>query len=249
MPSWRVHKKWSKKICGFYSEEIDKLIDNPQHHDAGRYDEKVFLEEIKQVSSKYGEKGVECYLLHHLLDKLKDELVGMKSRYGKIDLNHIQEILLWLKPEPMYKIGQYNNIWNSLLARVKMELKEIVDDITSENGFKKSSARAVINKWVSNSVKLVLELLPPCILIDSIDRAIIHSRVTKLIWSAIRSQEDVTPEKIELFIRQCIGDYITEKGLYREKLCPRKCKPRAWEEENWEHFLKSLKIPCPKIKM
>ena len=83
MPSWRIHKKWSIRLCGFYSEEIDRLSGSSQH-DASRYNEEIFLEQIEYVASKYGEKGVECYLLHHLLDKLKNELVSMKSGITKL---------------------------------------------------------------------------------------------------------------------------------------------------------------------
>lgn len=248
VPSWRIHKKWSKRLCGFYSEEIDRLIDGSQH-DAGRYDEEVFVEQIEYVASKYGEKGVECYLLHHLLDELKNKLVSMKSRYNEIDIEHVERSLNWLKPEPMRKIRKYDEVWNSLIQKLKPELREVINDIISEKGFKKGQAVAIINKWVSLLVSYVLENLPPCVLVGSVDKAIINSRVTKSIWEYIRSQkEDVTPENLAIFIRKCIADYISEKGLYKEELCPGECKPKHWDEEKWEQFLKSLKIPCPKIK-
>ena len=248
MPSWRIHKKWSKRLCGFYSEEIDKLIDSSQH-DAGRYNKEVFVEQIEYVASKYGEKGVECYLLHHLLDRLKNELVSMKSRYNEIEIEHVERILNWLKPEPMRKIRKYDKVWNSLVLKLKPELREVTNDIILEKGFKKSYAVAFINKWVSLLVKHMLENLPPCVLVGSADKAIINSIVTKLVWEYIQSQkEDVSLKNLTIFIKRCIADYISEKGLYKEKLCPGECKPKHWKEEKWEQFLRSLKIPCPKIE-
>jgi len=78
MPSWSVHKKWGERICNFYSEEIDKLIDALQQHDAGRYDQEIFLKQIEYVSLKYGEKGVEYYLLHHFR-----YVKGQARKHGK----------------------------------------------------------------------------------------------------------------------------------------------------------------------
>lgn len=59
MPSWRINRKWGEEVCKFSSEDIDRLIDEPQGHDTGRYDKKTFLEQISYVSSKYGEKRME----------------------------------------------------------------------------------------------------------------------------------------------------------------------------------------------
>ena len=74
-------------ICGFYSEEIDRLIDAEEKHDTGRYDVEVFLKQVEYIQRNYGMKGVEYYLLHHLLDRLKDELVSMATRHkGSIDI-------------------------------------------------------------------------------------------------------------------------------------------------------------------
>jgi len=162
MPSWRVHKKWGERICNFYSKEIDKLIDTPQQHDAGRYDKETFLKQIEYVSLRYGEKGVEYYLLHHLLDMLKDELVSiMASNYRERELRHVERILERLKPEPLWRIREYENVWSHLILKLKSELKEVVEDIISEKGFKKSFKRSIINKHVSLYVKLMLETLPP----------------------------------------------------------------------------------------
>ena len=95
----------------------------------------------------------------------------------------------------------------------------------------------------------MLENLPPCVSVESVDKVIINSRVTKSVWKYIRShKEGVTLEDLSIFIKRCIADYINEEGLYKEELCPGECKLKYWDEEKWEQFLKSLKIPCPKIE-
>ena len=248
MPSWKIHKKWDKRICNFYSEEIDRLIDNPQQHDAGWYEEDIFLEQIEYVASKYGRKGVECYLLHHLLDMLKDELVSMTSKYGEINLEYVERILEWLKPEPLRKVKRYDDIWSCLILKLKSELKEVVEDIILEEGFKKSLKKSRVNQFVALWVKWMLENLPPCILIDSVDRTLINSRALKAVWEYICSHEDTSLDEINTQIRKCIADYIKENNLYKIGLCSKECKSRLWKGKEWRQFIKSLEIPCSELK-
>ena len=103
-------------------------------------------------------------------------------------------------------------------------------------------------KWSKRLCGFYSENIPLCVLVESADKAIINSIVTKLVWKYIQSQkEDVSLENLAIFIRRCIADYISEKGLYKEELCPRECKSKYWKEEEWRQFVKSLKIPCPKL--
>jgi hypothetical protein len=84
MPSHIVHRVVGERICGFSSEEIDRLIDSSEQHDASRYSCSHLLAHAKQVLSRYGDKGL-CYLvLHHYLDKFMNIVFGRVWHYGKI---------------------------------------------------------------------------------------------------------------------------------------------------------------------
>lgn len=242
-------KNGAKEFVAFTQKEIDKLIDSSQQHDTARYDGKIFLEQIEYVASRYGEKGIECYLLHHLLDRLKDELVSIKSRHNEIDLEYVERILNWLKPEPMQKIRKYDALWSHLILKLKPELKEVVKDIISEEGFKRSFRKSIVNKRVASWVKVMLESLPPCILVESADRVLINSRVLKAVWCYIYSYGDISldDKMIIAQIKKCIAAYISEKRLYKEKSCRKECKLRLLREEKWRQFVKSLRIPCPEL--
>lgn len=70
---------------------------------------------------------------------LKDELVSiMASNYRERELRHVERILERLKPEPLWRIREYENVWSHLILKLKSELKEVVEDIISEKGFKKA---------------------------------------------------------------------------------------------------------------
>jgi hypothetical protein len=84
MPSHIVHRVVGERICGFSSEEIDRLIDSSEQHDASRYSCSHLLAHAKQVLSRYGDKGL-CYsVLHHYLDKFMNIVFGRVWHYGKI---------------------------------------------------------------------------------------------------------------------------------------------------------------------
>jgi hypothetical protein len=83
MPSHIVHRVVGERICGFSSEEIDRLVDAPEHHDASRYFCSHLLTHAKLVLSAFGDKGL-CYLaLHHYLDKFTNIVYGRVWHYGK----------------------------------------------------------------------------------------------------------------------------------------------------------------------
>lgn len=247
MPSWKLHKKWGEIICGFSSEEIDRLIDNPKQHDAGRYDRKIFLDQIEYVSSKYGLRGVEYYLLHHLLDMLKDELVAITSRYGKISLELIR--LECIKPEVIENNEKYEVIWEHLVTKLKPKLPEIVIDIISEEGFKRSYGRTIINQYVASCVKSLLIRLPPCIPIGSVDRVFINSHSLKVVWNYISNHKHKGLEvsDIDRCIKESLVEYIKDHNLFEPSLCSKKCKEQVQRNNEYRRFIKSLEIPCPYI--
>jgi len=83
MPAHVIHRVVGERICGFSSEEIDRLIDSSEQHDASRYSCSHLLAHAKQVLSRYGDKGL-CYLvLHHYLDKFMNIVFGRVWHYGK----------------------------------------------------------------------------------------------------------------------------------------------------------------------
>jgi len=84
MPSHVIHRVVGERICGFSSEEIDRLIDSSEQHDASRYSCSHLLAHAKHVLSRYGDKGL-CYLvLHHYLDKFMNIVFGSIWHYDKI---------------------------------------------------------------------------------------------------------------------------------------------------------------------
>jgi hypothetical protein len=106
-------------VCGFYSREIDVLIDESREedageegshelaiphpsilggylvieddvsgrrgHDASRVSCSVLLSQARLVLSKFGEKGLCYYILHHYLDKfiniLRGQILNLYSKY------------------------------------------------------------------------------------------------------------------------------------------------------------------------
>lgn len=115
MPSHAVHRLVGLRVCGFYSESIDRLVDKPtltaratlrcgaspfsyvraeSGHDLSRYCCAALFELSEEILRTYGEKGL-CYLiLHHYLDKLSSVVRGSILRmYGDIFLTVSLETL------------------------------------------------------------------------------------------------------------------------------------------------------------
>jgi cell division septum initiation protein DivIVA len=121
-PSHIVHRVVGVRICGFSSEEIDRLVDEVtwvdvkalerrrrsksideivenyamgiagfprppitivSDHDLSRISCRELLDKAKEVVTKFGEKGLCYYILHHYLDKFERILSGqILNRYG-----------------------------------------------------------------------------------------------------------------------------------------------------------------------
>jgi hypothetical protein len=103
-PSHIVHRVVGERICGFSSEEIDKLVDEETRadaaqelyrlyrrywiqpasiHDLGRVSCSTLLADAENVVTKFGEKGLCYYILHHYLDRFEHILSGqLLNRYG-----------------------------------------------------------------------------------------------------------------------------------------------------------------------
>jgi hypothetical protein len=72
-----------ERICGFSSEEIDRLVDAAKLHDASRYSCRYLLDHAKLVSMTFGDKGLCYFILHHYLDKFMNILYGRVQHYGR----------------------------------------------------------------------------------------------------------------------------------------------------------------------
>jgi hypothetical protein len=100
-PSHIVHRVVGERICSFSSEEIDRLVDEETRadaaqelyrrywiqptstHDLGRVSCSTLLADAENVVTKFGEKGLCYYILHHYLDKFEHILCGqLLNRYG-----------------------------------------------------------------------------------------------------------------------------------------------------------------------
>lgn len=72
LPSCKVHEIVGDRVCNYYNADIDKVVDEGTKHDASRRIVKRLAESVEYVSSRYGEKGLEHFILHHYLDRLSD---------------------------------------------------------------------------------------------------------------------------------------------------------------------------------
>lgn len=251
MPSWALHRKWGIKICGFYSEEIDRLIDAKEKHDAGRYDTEVFLKQVEYVYYKHGIEGVKYYLLHHLMDRLKDRLVSMSTKYkGRIDIKNVEAVFNRLKIDPLYNINKFDVLWEDLKSRVQPFLRELVEDIVSEEAFRRSYERSQVNSYVSRLVDYFIEILPPCIkrkdlrvnILKSLAQSYAMSNVCKYIRSLNGGPIDLN--KLQLIVKESVIEAVKKACFYAAENCNRSCKPRYIDETSWKKFLRKLNLPC-----
>ena len=239
------------RICGFYSEEIDKLIDKEEEHDAGRYDVEVFLKQIEYVQRNYGMKGVEYYLLHHLLDRLKDELVSMATRHkGSIDIKDVEAVLKSLKIDPLYNVSEYEPLWEELKSKVRPFLRELVEDIVSEESFRRSYRRSQVNSYVSRLVDYFIGILPPCIKRKdpkiNILRLYAQSYAMGSVWEYIRSLNGrpIDLNRLQLIVEESVAKAVKEECFYDIESCTHSCKPEYIDETSWRKFLRKLNVPC-----
>ena len=158
LPSWIVHKKWCLRVCGKYYREIDELIDASGKHDLGARNPKVFLEQISYIREKYGDPGTCCYLLHHILDEIRNQLVVFKT------------------------INFSNEEFINMLLRDKCKLVEpfsikLLMDKTIPNSEKL--------KYIMNNLnKIMVSICNPNTLEEIINNILYDARITKAIHIA-----------------------------------------------------------------
>ena len=230
MPSLKIHKKWSEKICGFYSREIDRLIDEPSRHDAGRYDKEIFREQISYVESKYGTKGVCCYLLHHLLDMLADEFLSIRSKRHVVDLKDAENALKWILPENV-RNSKSEVQWNRLKLKLKSYLENVEDLTELESDLKgRKEIAAAISKRTSLELRLIWDTLPPCISLDSHDFAFIYQDAQRGVFNRIREirrgrvqNYKTTGEIIDRILLDIMRNYIARKDKHGKCTSPERC--------------------------
>jgi len=119
--SWRLHSLLGDAICSFHSSEVDKLIDSMGSHDASRYSVAELREAIRIIKSRYGDKGLCYFVLHHYLDRFVDLLVSVLSEYyesyafGRIELGHV-----------------YEEVRNSVYARLSIDPKNVLSLLVND---------------------------------------------------------------------------------------------------------------------
>jgi hypothetical protein len=63
-------------ICGYYSGEIDGIIDRHPVHDRARMSCGTLFSQARAVLGKHGKRGLCYYVLHHYLDKVENIVFG-----------------------------------------------------------------------------------------------------------------------------------------------------------------------------
>ena len=93
--SWRLHSLLGDAVCSFHCSDVDRLIDSMGSHDASRYSVANLREAVKLIKSRYGDKGLCYFVLHHYLDRFVDILVSVLSKFyeryafGGIELDQV----------------------------------------------------------------------------------------------------------------------------------------------------------------
>jgi len=165
MPSWRVHMKWGETLLGFSNSEIDKLIDQEESHDAGRYDPNIFESQVAHVRSLYGEKGVEYYILHHILDYAEQRLLSILSseairkyyereRSAEEGLREVRRELF--KDLQQFKLKDDPYIFKKIKKIVRFYqtpnmLDELIFDIMNGDKFPKRLGNVIYMKAISHA--------------------------------------------------------------------------------------------------
>jgi hypothetical protein len=116
VPSHRVHRIIGERICEYSNPVIDELIDgyigieelnetvkssrtlhldlfgeSPQEekHDAARTSCSDLFKQVEAIYSRFGDKGICYYILHHYLDKLPNILMGQLLH--RLGLSHYND--------------------------------------------------------------------------------------------------------------------------------------------------------------
>jgi hypothetical protein len=88
MPSHGAHMAVGRLVCGYYSGEIDGIIDRHPAHDKARMSCDTLFSQARVVLGKHGEKGLCYYVLHHYLDKVENIVFGqILSQWSKKHLD------------------------------------------------------------------------------------------------------------------------------------------------------------------
>jgi hypothetical protein len=99
-----VHRVVGERICGFSSEEIDKLVGAAELHDVSRYSCRYLLDHARLVLMTFGDKGLCYFVLHLYLDKFMNILYGRVQHRGELkalmdSVGVAQEVLRILESE------------------------------------------------------------------------------------------------------------------------------------------------------
>ena len=132
-----MHRLLGNSICSFYSTEIDSLIDQASRHDSSRYDVSELERIIRVIRSRYGNKGVCYFILHHYLDRLVDILVSILSRYYEsyaLENAELSEVYRKLREEVYVRLyHDPKNILSLLVSDLQKLLSTLYLVYTSRN--------------------------------------------------------------------------------------------------------------------
>jgi hypothetical protein len=173
-PSHIVHRVVGERICGFSSEEIDRLVDKVtwvnvkalerrrkpksideivenyamgiagfprppitivSDHDLSRISCRELLDKAKEVVTKFGEKGLCYYILHHYLDKFEHILSGqLQNRYGlRVTAEDIPDAVMHLKELIAEGYELESSSINALILIFEKDVRTVSDFLRYED--------------------------------------------------------------------------------------------------------------------
>jgi hypothetical protein len=195
-----VHRIIGERICGFSSSLIDELIDGyvrvndldekvrssgalyfdlidephwSKTHDASRISCNELFEQIEIVYSRFGDKGLCYYVLHHYLDKFSNILRGQILHTLSLNLSSDPE---WIKHKFLPRLEHY----------VEEDYKMEVNVFT------------VLETIVEGNVKSFEDLIKYTLRFDRYNRSTRRRKCKLLIHIGEDCKSVLTPERAQL---------------------------------------------------
>jgi hypothetical protein len=200
LPSHRVHRIIGERICGYSNPVIDELIDGyigieeldetvessrtlhldlfgeshqEEKHDAARTSCSDLFKQVEAIYSRFGDKGLCYYVLHHYLDKFINILRGQILHTLGLSLSSDPE---WIRSEFLPRLEYYVG------EGYEMEV----------------SVFTVLEAIVEGNVKSLEDLIKYILRFDRYDRSTRHRkrRLFREIWSDCMNS--LSPERMQL---------------------------------------------------
>jgi len=204
--SWNLHKVWGNVICSFYSEDIDRLVDSTGAHDASRYSIENLEEAVDYVKSRYEEKGLCYFVLHHYLDRLVDILTSTLSDYYELYVYGFRSLedayrdvqdealnTLMCDPKNVLTLTIYdlNQVLHALEftyfgSRRRRSRKQAEERLKKANENIKKNPRLIALGNIVYRVLIAIQGLFPCVLFTTLNDESLRSNTLSKLFGVLR---------------------------------------------------------------